>query len=69
VARRNELCAAAPRALRRPARALQRSPDGRQLDMAQAHSPDVLIRNIFALMLIGIVIEIVLMVILPRIGF
>lgn len=37
--------------------------------MAQAHSPDVLIRNIFALMLIGIVIEIVLMVILPRIGF
>ena len=37
--------------------------------MAKAHSPEVLVRNVFYLTLFGIAVEIVLMFILPRIGF
>lgn len=37
--------------------------------MSKAQSPEILARNIFSLMLIGIVIEMVVMVILPRVRF
>lgn len=37
--------------------------------MAKAQSPDNLVRNVFLLMLIGITVEIIVMVILPRLGF
>ena len=37
--------------------------------MAQAHSPEMLARNVFFLALIGIVVEILIMEILPRIDF
>ena len=37
--------------------------------MAKAHSPEVLVRNVFYLTLFGIVVEIVVMVILPRLSF
>jgi hypothetical protein len=41
----------------------------RQLAVAHPHAPEVLVRNIFYLALLGIAVEIVLMVLLPRIGF
>ena len=37
--------------------------------MAHAHSPERLVRNVFLLMLLGITVEIVVMVILPRLGY
>jgi hypothetical protein len=37
--------------------------------VTKAHSPDHLVRNVFLLMLVGITVEIVVMVILPRLGF
>jgi hypothetical protein len=37
--------------------------------VARAHSPEVLVRNVFYLSLIGITVEIILMVVLPRLGF
>jgi hypothetical protein len=37
--------------------------------VGKTHSPETLARNIFSLMLIGIVIEMVVMVILPRVRF
>jgi len=37
--------------------------------VAKAHSPEHLVRNVFCLMLIGITVEIIVMVILPRLGF
>jgi hypothetical protein len=36
--------------------------------VAKAHSPDMLVRNVFYLTLFGIVVEIFVMVVLPRIG-
>ena len=36
--------------------------------MAKPHAPDVLVRNVFYLTLFGITVEIVLMVVLPRLG-
>jgi hypothetical protein len=44
-----------------------RSPSG-GLPVAKAHSPDVLVRNVFYLALAGVLIEIFVMAILPRIG-
>jgi len=37
--------------------------------VAKALSPENLVRNVFLLMLIGIAVEIIVMVILPRLGF
>jgi hypothetical protein len=36
--------------------------------VAKAHSPEVLVRNVFYLMLLGVVAEIIAMAILPRVN-
>jgi hypothetical protein len=36
--------------------------------VAKAHSPEALVRNVFYLMLLGVVVEIIAMVILPRVN-
>jgi hypothetical protein len=36
--------------------------------VAKAHSPEVLVRNVFYLMLLGVVVEIIVMAILPRVN-
>jgi hypothetical protein len=37
--------------------------------MALAHSPDVLVRNVFLLALAGVIAEVVVMVVLPHVNF
>lgn len=36
--------------------------------MAKAHSPETLVRNVFSLSLVGIAVEILFMMVLPRLG-
>jgi hypothetical protein len=37
--------------------------------VAHAHSPEVLVRNVFLLALFGVIAEIVVMVVLPHVQF
>jgi len=68
VLRRSRSRESAPRATAALARALQFGPGGRLYAVAKVHSPEVLVRNVFYLMLLGVVVEIIVMVVLPRVN-